>query len=70
MLGTFRSWSVKEVSGAGKAWNNPGFYYWIYRLMDAAARAKQLYILSHKASMNKNVSGFFVILIACLDIGI
>ena len=36
----------------------------------AAARAKQLYILSHKASMNKNVSGFFVILIACLDIGI
>ena len=32
-----------------------------------AARAKWLHSLIHKASMNKNVSGFFDILICCVD---
>ena len=29
----------KEVSGAGKAWNDRRFFYWIHRLSDAAVRA-------------------------------
>ena len=57
----------QEVSQAGKAWNDRGFFYWIYRLSDSKVRAKWLHSLIHKASMNKR-SGFFDILIGCLDI--
>lgn len=58
------------MSGAGKAWNDRRFFYLIYRLLDAAAQAKWLHILIHKASFNKSVSGFFYIMIGCVDIGI
>ena len=38
--------------------------------MGAAARANWLHSLIHKTSINKSVSGFFDILIDCLNIGI
>ena len=47
------------MSGAGKAWNDRRFFYWIYRVSDAAARARWLHSLIHKALINKSVSGFF-----------
>ena len=47
------------MSRAGKAWNDRRFFYWIYRVSDAAARAKWLHSLIHKALINKSVSGFF-----------
>jgi len=56
------------MSGGGKAWNDRGFFYWIYRVSDSAVRAKWLHSLIHKASINESVSGFFDILIGCLDI--
>ena len=59
-----------EESGAGKAWKDRRFFYWIYRVSDAAARAKWLRILIHKASVDNSVSGFFNILVGCLDIDI
>ena len=59
-----------EVSGAGKAWKDRRFFYWIYWVSDAAARAKWLHNLIHKASINECVSSFLDILIGCLDIGI
>ena len=31
-----------EVSGAGKAWNDRRFFYWIYLASDASAQAKWL----------------------------
>ena len=61
---------LKEVSGAGKAWNDRGFFYWIYRVSDAALWAKWLYALTHKASINNIVSGLSDILIGCLDVDI
>ena len=48
----------------------PKFFYLIYRVSGAAARAKWLHSFIHKASIKKSVSGFFDILIGCLDIGI
>ena len=27
--------SLKEVSGAGKAWNDWGFFYWVFGVTDA-----------------------------------
>ena len=59
-----------EVSGVGKAWNDRGFFYWIYRLSDSTVRTKWLHSLIHKASINKTVSDFFDILIGYLDIHI
>ena len=61
-----------EVSGAGtcKASNDQRFFYWIYWVSDATAQAEWLLSLIHKASINKSLLGFFVILIGCLDIGI
>jgi len=40
----------------------------IYQVSDSALEAKWLHSLIHKASINKSVSGFFNILIGCLDI--
>ena len=39
-----------EVSGAGKAWNDRKFCYWIYWVSNAVARAKWLHCLPHKTS--------------------
>ena len=58
------------MSGGDKAWNDQGFFYWIYGVSDAAAQAKWLHSRNHKASINQIVSGFFDILIDCLDIDI
>ena len=52
-------------------WNDRGFFYWIYRVSDAAAQViKWLHSLNHRASINKDsgVSGFFDNLNGCLDI--
>ena len=38
-----------EGSGAGKAWNDQKFLYWIHPVSDAAARAKWLHSFIHKA---------------------
>ena len=37
-----------EVSGAGKAWNDRRFFYWIYLASDASAQAKWLHNLIKK----------------------
>ena len=37
-----------EVSGAGKAWNDGRFFYWIYLASDASAQAKWLHNLIKK----------------------
>ena len=37
-----------EVLGAGKAWNNRRFFYWIYLASDASAQAKWLHNLIKK----------------------
>ena len=37
-----------EVSGAGKAWNDRRFFYWIYLASDASAQAKWLHNLTLK----------------------
>ena len=42
----------------------------IYRLSDAATRAKWMHSFIHKASIDKSVSGFFDNLIDCLGIRI
>ena len=42
----------------------------LIRVPDAAAQAKYLHSLIHKALINISVSYFFDILIGCLDIGI
>ena len=47
--------------GGGKAWNNRGFFYWIYRVSDSVAQAKWLHSLIHKASINKSVLQAFSI---------
>ena len=59
-----------EVSGTGKVWNDWRFFFWIYQVWDAAARANWLHSLIQKASINISRSGFFDILIDCLNIGI
>ena len=56
------------MSGACKAWNDQGFFYWIYGLSEAAAEAKWQHNRNQKVSINKIVQGFFNILIGCLDI--
>ena len=61
--------SLKEVSGARKAWNDWGFFYWVYRVTDARSQAKWSHTLIHKESINKGVLGIFDILIGCLDMG-
>lgn len=55
------------MSRAGKSRNDRRFFYWIYRVSDAAARAEWLHSLIHKASICKSVSGFFYILIDCVS---
>ena len=62
--------SFKKVSGAVNMWNDQWFFYWIYRVSDAVARAKWLHSLIQKASIKNSVSCFFDILIGSLDIGI
>ena len=54
------------LSGASKTWSNQGFFYWIYRLLDAATQLKLLLTVL----FTRLVSGFFDILIGCLVIGI
>ena len=51
-----------------KARDDRRFVHSIYRVSNASARAKQLHSLIHKASINKSMSGFFDILIGCVDI--
>ena len=58
------------MSGAGKVWNNWGFFNWIYRVSDAAARVKWLYSLIFKASINQSTSGFFYILKSTSKVGV
>ena len=45
------------MSGAGKSWNHRAFFYWIYRVSDASARAKWLHSVIHKPSINEMVGG-------------
>ena len=66
----FKDVFFQDVSGAGKAWNDRGFFYWIYRLAHSTVRAKWVHSLINKASINERVSGFLDILIGCLDIHI
>lgn len=63
----WRDSSLKEVLGAGKAWNDWRFCYWIYWLSNATAQANCLYSLIHKSSINESVSGSIDVLIGCLD---
>ena len=46
------------MSGAGKAWNDRRFSYWIYQVSDCAALSKWLHSLTHKVSINKCVRLF------------
>ena len=64
----FRDVFCQDVSVAGKARNDRGFFYRIYRLSDSTVQAKWVHSVIHKASINKGVSGFSDILIGCLDI--
>lgn len=47
---TLSDFSFMEVSGAGTAWNDRKFFYWIYWVSNAVARAKWLHCLPHKTS--------------------
>ena len=46
------------MSGAGKAWNDRRFSYWIYQVSDCAALSIWLHSLTHKVSINKCVRLF------------
>ena len=59
-----KKFSFKEVSGAGKAWNDRRFFYWSSRVSHAAARAKWLHSLIHKASINKICQAFAIFWLA------